>query len=108
MTEPVVIGVFGISGVGKSWLVAKVASCLPGTLHLQGSTLIKQGLADPSVSSEMLRLASGDHIIANQQILVAMFNRVIAAHPSNLVLFDGHLLIDTAAQMMEIPQAVIS
>lgn len=108
MTAPVVIGVFGISGVGKSWLVGEVAARIPGTLHLQGSALIKQGLADPSVSSEELRRASGDHIIANQRILIAMFNREIAEHTSRLVLFDGHLLIDTAAQTIVIPQEVIS
>ena len=108
MMTPVVIGVFGISGVGKSWMIGEVAARIAGTLHLQGSALIKQGLADPSVSSEELRLARGDRVIANQRILIAMFKRLIAALPSSLVLFDGHLLIDTAAQMIEIPQAVIA
>ncbi|NJO56796.1 MAG: AAA family ATPase [Rhodospirillales bacterium] len=108
MTAPVVIGVFGISGVGKSWLASEVAARIPGALHLQGSALIKQGLADPSVSSEELRRASGDHIIANQAILIAMFNRTIAEHSSSLVLLDGHLLIDTPAEMIEIPQEVIA
>ena len=60
------------------------------------------------MSSEELRLASGDRIIANQRILIAMFNRVATAHPSSLVLFDGHLLIDTAAQLIEVPQGVIA
>ena len=108
MTAPVIIGVFGISGVGKSWLVSEVAARIPGTLHLQGSALIKQGLADSFVSSEELRRASGDRIIANQRILIAMFNRAIAEHPSSLVLFDGHLLIDTEAELIEVPQAMIA
>ena len=108
MTAPVVIGVFGISGVGKSRLVGEVAARNPGTLHLQGSALIKQGLADPFVSSEELQRASGDSIIANQRILIAMFNRAIAKPPSSLVLFDGHLLIDTEAELVEVPQAVIA
>lgn len=108
MTAPVVIGVFGISGVGKSRLVGEVAARIPGSLHLQGSALIKQGLADPTVSSEELRQASGDRIIARQRILIAMFDRAIAKHPSSLVLFDGHLLIDTETELIEVPQAVIT
>lgn len=83
MTAPVVIGVFGISGVAKSRLVGEVTARIPGSLHLQGSALIKQGLADPTVSSEELRQASGDRIIARQRILIAMFSRAIAKHPSS-------------------------
>lgn len=108
MTAPVVIGVFGISGVGKSWLVGQVAERIPGTVLLQGSALIKQGLADPLVSSEELRRSTGDRIIANQRILIAMFSRAIAEHPSSVVLFDGHLLIDIEAELIEVPQAVIA
>ena len=107
MTAPVIIGVFGVSGVGKSWLVSEVASRIPGCLHLQGSALIKQGLADPSVSSEELRRSGGDHIFANQRILVAMFERALSERPGSLVLFDGHLLVDTAAELIEVPQTVI-
>lgn len=108
MTAVAVIGIFGISGVGKSRLVGQVAARIPHTLHLQGSALIKQGLADPSVSSEELRRASGDRIIANQRILIAMVNRAIAEHPSRLVLFDGHLLIDTPAEIIEVQREVIA
>lgn len=108
MTSPVVIGVFGISGVGKSWLVSEVASRVPGCLHLQGSALIKQGLSDPSVSSEELRRSSGDRLVANQRILTAMFDRAVSEHTGSVVLFDGHLLIDTGPEMIEVPQTVIA
>lgn len=108
MTAPVVIGVFGISGVGKSWLVGEVVSRISGSLQLQGSALIKEGLADPSLSSDELRSTSGDRILANQRILIAMFNRALAEQSSRLVLFDGHLLIDTEAGLIEVPEAVIA
>jgi adenylate kinase len=107
MTPPTVICVLGISGVGKSRLVAEVAARIPAALHLQGSALIKQGLADRNVSSEELRRSGGDTIIANQCILVEMFSRAVSEHNGNLVLFDGHLVIDTDAGLVELPQAVI-
>jgi len=37
-----------------------------------------------------------------------MFNRAIAAQASSLVLFDGHLLIDSEAELIEVPQAAIA
>ena len=99
---------FGISGVGKSRLVSDVAARIPGILHLQGSALIKQGLSDPSVSSEELRRSSGDRIIANQRILTAMFDRAVSKHTGSLVLFDGHLLIDTGPELIEVPPIIIA
>ena len=107
MTAPVVIGVFGISGVGKSWLVSEVAARIPGCLHLQGSALIKQGLADPSVSSEELRCSGSNRIVANQRILVAMFDRALSEHTGGLVLFDGHLLVDSSTTPGLITDAII-
>lgn len=108
MSEPVVVGVFGISGVGKSCLVAQVGAKIPNSLHLQSSALITEGLADPEISSEHLRRSSGDRILANQRILIEMFDRAMAAKPAGLVLFDGHLVIDTDASLIEVPQEVIS
>jgi SNF2 family DNA or RNA helicase len=35
-------------------------------------------------------------------------NREVAEHLSSVVLFDGHLLIDTATELYEVPQAVIA
>jgi adenylate kinase len=108
MTTPAVICVLGISGVGKSRMVADVTARIPGALHLQGSALIKLGLADPGVSSEELRRSGGDAILANQRVLVEMFGRAVSEHKGNLVLFDGHLVIDTDAGLVEVPQTVIS
>lgn len=93
MTAPPVIAVFGISGVGKSTLVAHAVRRMPGTLHLQASALIKEGLADPAMASEALRLAGSDRIAANQELLVEVFARRAAG--GGVIFFDGHLVIDT-------------
>ena len=103
-----IIGVFGISGVGKSRLVSEVAERVPGCLHLQGSALIRQGLSDPSVSLEELRCSSSDRIIANQRILTVMFARAVSKHIGSLVLFDGHLVIDTGPELIEVPRTIIA
>jgi len=108
VTIPPIVGVFGISGVGKTRLVGAAISSMPGALHLQGSSLIKQGLAAPLICSEALRKAGGDRIICNQRLLIAMFYRVVAEHSTSLVIFDGHLLIDTENGLIEVPQTVIA
>jgi len=103
-----VIGVFGLSGVGKTRLIKAASEGLDGVLHLQASALIKEGLADASVTSEALRRSSGDQVLANQQVLLTMFERSVAAKASKLVVFDGHLIIDTDAEIIEIPLDVIA
>jgi adenylate kinase len=108
MNKAVVIAAFGISGVGKSRLVAQACANIASSLHLQASALIKEGLADPEISSEQLRRSSGDRILANQYILIEMFDRAVAARPANVVLFDGHLVIDTDAALIDVPPTVIS
>lgn len=98
---------FGISGVGKTWLLSEVAA-RTGATHLQASALIKGGLGDIGLSSEELRLAGGDRILANQRLLIAMFDRVTGGGAARLVLFDGHLLIDTDGGLVEIPLSVVA
>lgn len=108
MTVRPVIAIFGISGVGKTTLISEAADSIPGALHLQASALIKQGLADPAVTSDMLRRSCGDRIIDNQAVLIEMFELVIANAKASVVFFDGHLVIDTDDRLLEIPIEVIA
>jgi adenylate kinase len=55
-----------------------------------------------------MRRASGDRVLANQQVLLTMFEQSVAAHTGRLVVFDGHLIIDTDAELIEIPLEVIA
>jgi adenylate kinase len=69
-----IIAVLGISGVGKSTLVAKAAG-QKGLLHLKASDLIKARLARPQ-SSEQLRQGP---VLNNQARMLAEFANRIAA-----------------------------
>lgn len=108
MTERKVIAVFGISGVGKTTIIRRWLDGHDDALHLQASTLIRQGLTDPAPDSEKLRRSSAQGILTNQDILVEMFRRAVTASRAGLVVFDGHLVIDTDELFVEIPLAVVA
>ncbi len=94
-----VIALVGLSGVGKSTLLASVAKAVPFT-SLQASTLIKGELLHRRqvlILQDTLREAPID---ANQALLVASFHRNAPA--SGLVVLDGHTLIDTPTGIAEI------
>lgn len=102
------IGVFGLSGVGKTTLIKQFLSMNAGYLHLLASTLIKQGLADPDAHIDSLRLRDAGGIDENQQALVREFSKERSNQPDMSILFDGHLIIDTDKELIDIPYEVIS
>lgn len=108
MRQLAIVAVLGLSGVGKTTLIKEACKQIDGVLHVQASALIKADCADPSVTSEALRTCSGDQVLANQKILVAMFARAVAETDAKVVIFDGHLIIDTDAEVIEIPPDVIA
>jgi adenylate kinase len=96
-----IIAVLGISGVGKSNLVEKAAQ-QRNLLHLKASDLIKARLAWPQ-SSEQLRQGT---VLDNQAHMLAEFADRIAATDHNIIVFDGHGLIDSPGGLVEIPLSV--
>jgi adenylate kinase len=108
MTARKVIAVFGISGVGKTTIIRQWLDGRDDALHLQASALIRQGLTDLALDSEILRRSSTHRILANQKVLVEMFGHAVAASRAELVVFDGHLIIDTDDRLVEIPLAVVA
>ena|SRR5271166_5320210 len=58
-TEPEqgAIGVFGVSGVGKTTLISQLVGADSSFVHVQASTLIKESFADPTITSEQLSLS---------------------------------------------------
>lgn len=107
MKPSLIVCVFGISGVGKTSTIRRAYADQDDVLHLQGSSLIKQGLADASISPENLRRSDGCRVNDNQALLIEMFRGAITTTPSRMIVFDGHALIDTDTALIEIPAVVI-
>ncbi len=79
--------VFGISGVGKTWLCRQATGAL-AVRHVSGSQLIqaeKERATLKMVSTDTLRT---DRIVDNQQLLLAGFQH-FRMQDSTSILFDG-------------------
>ena len=101
-----VVAVVGLSGVGKSTLIRRVAADL-AVQHFEASELIKAEQArraEQVESSEALRLGP---VLDNQALLIASFRRSVQPRP-DLVLLDGHVLVDGSAGPVPIPADVFA
>lgn len=101
-----IIGVFGLSGVGKSWIIARFAAHTP-VLHVQASQLLRDAkavLVGTDVTSEDLRKGA---VLDNQALIIEAFARVCATAQLPIV-FDGHCVVDNGDRLLEIPVEVIA
>lgn len=100
------VALLGLSGVGKSTLIGRVAVHTP-LLHLQASSLIKaeqQHRTQAPDSSETLRTGP---VLENQALMIAAFERLTRTTILPVV-FDGHSLIDSRDGLLEIPSTVFA
>jgi adenylate kinase len=102
---PKVVTVFGLSGVGKSWMISRYASAA-NVAHVQASQLMRNARAatmGQPVTSEDLRRGP---VLDNQSLLTDAFSKVLATEERPII-FDGHCLVDVGEQPIEIPVDVI-
>ena len=100
-----VVTVFGLSGVGKSWMISRYAA-LANVAHVQASQLMRDAraaLVGQEVTSEDLRRGP---VLDNQSLLTGAFAEVLAAEVRP-VIFDGHCLVDVGEHQIEIPVDVV-
>jgi adenylate kinase len=100
-----VVTVFGLSGVGKSWMIFRYAA-LSNVAHIQASQLMRDAraaLVGQAVTSEDLRRGP---VLDNQSLLTDAFIKVLATEVRPII-FDGHCLVDVGEQPIEIPVDVI-
>jgi adenylate kinase len=101
-----VVTVFGVSGVGKSWMIENFTT-LHAVRHVTASQLIrdmKEQLDGKPASAEDLRAGS---ISDNQKLLVTAFKKLQSIGHGPIV-FDGHSVVDTDQKLVEIPTGVIA
>jgi adenylate kinase len=100
-----VAAVFGLSGVGKTWLIAGYARA-HAVAHIQASQVLrdaKSAILGAAVSSEELRTGP---VLDNQQLLITGF-AAVRANAVLPIIFDGHCVIDSGSHLVEIPVDVI-
>ena len=89
------IGVFGVSGVGKTFLISGFVRDNPEFIHVQASSLIKTALKNSKLTSENLRSLNPSGILENQGLLAAAFATTRENYPDKFVLLDAHSVIDS-------------
>lgn len=100
-----VIGVFGVSGVGKTTLISEVVRDEPVWQRVSAGSLIQEYL--PEVERDAFRSLSRDRILDNQEAIVRGLSAKRNEGASEGILFDGHLLIDSGQDLVEIPFDII-
>ena len=96
--------VFGLSGVGKSWLCERFAA-RHGAVHASASALLreaKRSIGEPT-DSEGLRQGS---VMDNQQLLVREFD-LLRAKTDSPILLDAHNVVDDDTSLVQIPLSVV-
>jgi adenylate kinase len=99
MTLAPIIGLFGISGVGKTWMGTQLVIRYPSILHLQASSLLRDTLR---ASGERLRTATSTEISSNQQALANSLSQARVGHEERPVVLDAHSVIDNDRQLVPI------
>lgn len=103
MNRQRVVAVVGLSGVGKSTLLASARMNIAFE-HLQASLLIKSERERRRQTSIGHDASRDVNITDNQALLVEGFRRV--APKTGLVVLDGHTVIDTPDGLVEIDPKV--
>ncbi len=102
-----VIGVFGLSGVGKSTTLQRVANESEGLATVVNAGALIGRRALNNGSGEALRLLPTEDIHHNQEILVEELARERTIVGVEVILLDGHCVVDNGDQLIPVPVEII-
>ncbi len=109
MTRDAVVAVLGISGVGKSRMIASFVDQHENFRHVPAGALLRAALLSASEpTGEKLRTTDSESIVQNQFILAHAFAADRAAHPGKIIIFDGHSVIDNDRMLVAVPVEVFA
>lgn len=97
--------VFGVSGVGKTTACRAYVTANPETLFVSASDLLSSAR---NRSTEALRTASSDGIIANQDLLGPALAAFRAGREDRAILVDAHGVIDNDQELVRVPVSTIA
>jgi len=100
-----VVGVFGISGVGKTTLVERVVAGRVGWARVSAGSFVQD--IRPGLTRDALRASAGEEFHENQMAIVEGLHRLRAGLNVEVLLFDGHLVIDNGWDLVEVPLDVV-
>ncbi len=86
------VGLFGVSGVGKSHMAREYTSSAPDVLHVTASSLLNKAR---DMSSGDLRVRNTAELKSNQELIIWALDKIRSEFPNNKIIFDGHLVLDT-------------
>lgn len=104
MTSAPVIGLFGISGSGKTHLARSIVKIRPEMLRISASTLLKSAHRS---TGEILRTADAERVVDNQNALPRALRKWRDTHERRPILLEAHALIDNDRELVEVPFEVL-
>lgn len=100
-----IVHIYGVPGVGKTFLIKELLLKETGFVHLSAGSLIKQGLTEEERDS--LRLLDKDSILLNQETLVQNFNKAMMLNDLKNIILDAHILINNGTELVKVPFDII-
>lgn len=95
----------GLSGVGKTFIIEKLASEFDSYFHLSAGSLIKKRLAN--LDRDQLRKLEKNSILANQYLMTEQFKEELNTIDRKFsIIFDAHMFIDNDHEFIEVPYEI--
>lgn len=101
----IIVGVFGVSAVGKTTLIEDLIGEEPTWIRVSAGSLIQRYF--PDLARDSLRTLATNQILDNQEAIVHGLADQKRHLETDVILFDGHLVIDAGQELFEVPLDIV-